>query len=468
MFFFLSEKRLFSFFSCIFVAESDNDNQKTRNMRKTLLLVFVAFCCATQVDAQASRWFRRFASQQTQASLVRSYADSLAYYKAKLDSVQQENERITALTGYSPNPDGRMYRLFAPLTFYHSPAQQQLRLMGNGSQDEMSVGVDKALMKVYLNRPDLVENSERRLSQVGTVAEQVDEPIRQDVELTLKVEDPQVPDSAPVDVMVEKPKFWTIKGNYFLQLLQNYISGNWYKGGESNYSMLGAITMEANYNNKQKVKWDNKLEMKLGFQTSKADSLHSFKSYEDLLRLSSKFGLQASKRWYYTAMLIAETQFMRGYKNNDAMVYSDFFSPFKLNISLGMDYSVEAFNKRLKGNVHLAPISYNMKFVDRRALITIFGLDEGKHVKHDIGSQITAELEWNFTDNIKWQTRFYTFTTYKRVEMEWENTFSFKFNKYISTTIFLYPRFDDNTTRDDHHGYWQFKEFTSIGFNYSF
>ncbi|MBR4388671.1 MAG: DUF3078 domain-containing protein [Prevotella sp.] len=438
-------------------------------MKKSFLIVMVlTFFCATQVDAQASRRFRRFASQQTQASIVRNYVDSLAYYKAKLDSVQQENERITAQMGYSPNPNGRMYRLFAPLTFYHSPAQRQLRLLGDGGQDDMLAGVDNALMKVYLNRPDLVENSERRLSLVGTVAEQVDEPIRQDVELALKVEDPQVPDSVPVDVMVEKPNFWTFKGDYYLQFLQNYISGNWYKGGESNYAMLGSATIEANYNNKQKVKWDNKLEMKLGFQTSKADSLHSFKTSEDLLRLSSKLGLQATKRWYYTAMLIAETQFMRGYKNNDIMVYSDFFSPFKLNISLGMDYTVEAFNKKLTGNIHLAPVAYNMKYVDRRALVTIFGLDEGKHVLHDIGSQITAELEWNFTDNIKWKTRFYTYTTYKRVEMEWENTFSFKFNKYISSNLFLYPRFDDNTVRDDHHGYWQFKEFMSIGFSYSF
>ncbi len=53
-------------------------------------------------------------------------------------------------------------------------------------------------------------------------------------------------------------------GDYYLQFLQNYVSDNWYKGGESNYSMLGSVTMQANYNNKQKVKWENKLEMRLG------------------------------------------------------------------------------------------------------------------------------------------------------------------------------------------------------------
>ena len=53
--------------------------------------------------------------------------------------------------------------------------------------------------------------------------------------------------------------------------------------------------MQANYNNKQKVKWENRLELKYGMQSSRSDSLHSFKSTEDLIRLTSKLGLQATK-----------------------------------------------------------------------------------------------------------------------------------------------------------------------------
>ena len=45
--------------------------------------------------------------------------------------------------------------------------------------------------------------------------------------------------------------------------------------------------MQANYNNKQKVKWENRLELKYGLQSSRSDSLHSFKSTEDLIRLTS-------------------------------------------------------------------------------------------------------------------------------------------------------------------------------------
>jgi hypothetical protein len=143
-------------------------------------------------------------------------------------------------------------------------------------------------------------------------------------------------------------------------------------------------------------------------------------------------------------------------------------SPFNLNVSLGMDYAVEAFDKKLTGSVHLAPIAYNYRYVGRRALGTRYGLKEGKRSMHEIGSQFTVDLEWKFSDNINWKTRLYGFTSYKRAELEWENTFTFKLSKYISTNLFIYPRFDDGATRLDDHGYWQLQEYFSLGFSYSF
>ncbi|MBO4826151.1 MAG: DUF3078 domain-containing protein [Prevotella sp.] len=402
----------------------------------------------------------------TMATAMGNYADSLAILKQRLDSIQQVNIGQNR----QPAANARFYRLFGPTTFYHTAANKLLRLDGNLSgKDAVVDEIDRALMRVYMNRPDLVVNSQNRLSEAGSIRRGADEPIRNSVDLVERIApEPLAEDTVPLEIEVQKPKFWTHKGDYFLQFLQNYISGNWYKGGESNYSMLGSITMEANYNNKQKVKWDNKLEMKLGFMTSKGDSLHEFKSTDDLLRLTSKLGLQATKRWYYTLQVVAQTQFVRGYKSNDLFVYSDFLSPFKLNVSLGMDYAVEALNKKLTGSIHLSPLAYNMIYVDRGALATRNSLKEGKHVLHELGSLFTIDLEWKISENINWKTRMYGFSSYKRVEWEWENTFTFKFNKYISSNLFIYPRFDDGAKRDGDHGYWQLKEYLSLGFNYTF
>ena len=66
-------------------------------------------------------------------------------------------------------------------------------------------------------------------------------------------------------------------------------------------------------------------------------------------------------------------------KNKDKKVYSDFFSPFNLNLSVGMDYSVDWLNHRLKGSAHLAPLAFNWKYVGREDLATRYGLKEGQH-----------------------------------------------------------------------------------------
>ena len=234
--------------------------------------------------------------------------------------------------------------------------------------------------------------------------------------------------------------------------------------------MIGAVAVLANYNDKEKVKWENKLEMKLGMQSSQGDTLHNYKSSEDLIRLTSKLGIQAEKRWYYTLQAIASTQFTHGYKANDPFVYSDFMSPFTVNLSLGMDYKLSWFKNRLTGSVNISPLAVNMKYVDRLSLSTKYGIDEGKHTLWDFGSTFTTDLVYKISDMIKWQTRLYAYTTYKRAEVEWENTFTFQLSKYISTKVFVYPRFDDSSPskKDSKYGYFQLKEYWSLGFNYSF
>ena len=367
--------------------------------------------------------------------------------------------------------DGRFYRLFAPVTFYYNVANKSLSFDSDQSgKDAVADAIDAVLMHIYLNRPDLVNTTESELQETGNIRKDVNQPIKNQVKLVEKVEGPVIdtPDDVPTEILIQKPDFWTKKGDGYLQFMQNYVSGNWYKGGESNYSMVGAVTLEANYDNKSKWKWDNKLELKLGFMHTRTDSVHKFKSNEDLIRLTSKVGLQAAKNWYYTLQFLAYTQFTQGLKANDLNTYSDFMSPFNLNLGLGMDYKVTTKDKKLTGTINFSPIAVNYRYVDRLALSTSYGLDEGKHSLIDFGSQVTADLTWKINDVVSWKSRLYAFTSYKRAEIEWENTFTLRVSKYISANLFLFPRFDDTGKKDDDLGYFQFKEYSSIGFTYGF
>ncbi len=414
-------------------------------------------------DASAQR--RRRMARAQMALVVRNYKDSLAVLRQRLDSVQHANDSLR-----TEATDGRYFRLFVPTTFYHSAIHQQLSLTTPEDSDAVRQAIDQALMSLYMRRPELIKGYESQLLETGSLRTDVNEEVKPQVELVDIAEPvPEEPDIQPeVELEVKKPNFWTFKGDNSLQFLQNYVSDNWHKGGESNYSAVGSIVLEANYNDKEKFKFENKLEAKLGFQTSRSDTVHKFKTNNDLLRLTSKLGIQAHKRWYYTLQILAYTQFARGLKPNDKYTYSDFMSPFDLNLGLGMEYKVEALNKKLTGTVNISPFSYNFRYVDRLGLSTSYGLKEGRHSLHDFGSQLTIDLEWKMADQISWKTRLYGYTSYKRAEVEWENMFTLKVSKYISANLFLYPRFDDSCKRDDDMGYFQFQEYSSLGLSFTF
>ena len=425
-------------------------------------ILFIAALTLLSVDASAQRKGRKV--KPDTALIVKNYMDSLALLRKQLDSVQQVNLQLR-----KESSDGRYYRLFAPTTFYHSGAQKAFSFVPKGG-DDVTNAVDAALLSLYMRRPDLVKNNETNLMNAGLLRNDVNEEVKPHVELAEKVAPvPEVPEEvAPVAVVVEKPNFWKFKFDGSMQFLQNYVSDNWHKGGESNYSAVASTVFELNYNDQERVLFDNKLEMKLGFQTSRSDTVHKFKPNNDLLRYTGKLGLQAHKKWYYTLQLLAYTQFTRGLKANDKNVYSDFMSPFDLNVGIGMEYKVEALNKRLTGTLNFLPMAYNFRYVDRLALATKYGLDEGKHTLHDFGSQLTVDLTWKMAEQISWKTRLYGFTSYKRGLIEWENLITLKVSKYISANLFLYPRFDDSGTRDDDMGYFQFQEYSSLGLSYTF
>lgn len=417
-----------------------------------LLLLMIPLCS----DAQ---WHYRFPfvhkeKAQKSASFVKQYGDSLMALNNRIFNAPANKKADAA----ADEP-----RIFMPLTFYHDVVGRAFNV-----GDTLSL-TDRLLLRTYIMHPDLVESSQTEIENAGAPVYEPEKPLHRREDLVEKSRTEYVePKTSPLTVVLRRPNFWNYRGDYSLQFMQNYVSGNWYKGGESNYSALTSVTMEANYNNKQKVRWDNKLEMRFGLQSSRSDTLHRFKTTEDLFRVTSKLGLQASKRWYYTLQVLAYSQFTHGYKSNKPTLYSDFLAPLNMNISVGMDYNVDWLGHKLKGSVHLAPFAYNMKYTRKLELSERLGMEKNHHFLNDFGSEFTVDLTWQLMDMLKWKTRLYGYTSYERTEMEWENTLTFRFNKWISAQLFMYPRFDDGVNRDDHHGYWQFKEYASIGFQYSF
>ena len=128
------------------------------------------------IGAVAQNTSKRSALSVTH-QVATSYLDSLTSLRQRLDSVQRINDSLRTET-----TDGRYYRLFVPLTFYHSGAQRLLSLTPR-TDDEIADAVDQAMMSLYLQRPDLVLNNETQLLKSGSLRTDVNQEIKSQVEL---------------------------------------------------------------------------------------------------------------------------------------------------------------------------------------------------------------------------------------------------------------------------------------------
>ena len=420
------------------------------------------------VQAYGQRTYNKYSTLSSHTKIQKK----ARYYASRMDSVINLFRESSSISNDSlTNP--YYMPLFGFPIYYYSPAHYFFKI-GRDSVDslpkdiqEIQNEINRSLLRVYVYEPGLIRAIESEMQSDHGIRNQLEKDIKPEVKLALKIKDIDFDiKNEQIEVITHRPNFWKISGNYSLQFMQNYISKNWYNGGESNNSLLATVTIDANYNNKQKVQWENKLELKLGFQSSRDDKIHEYKTHSDQIRLTNKLGLQAIKYWYYTLALQSWTQFYPGYKANDENVYSDFMSPFESLFSIGMDYKPQIKNLSLSANI--APFACDFKYVDRKRLASSFGLRTNKHSKFDFGSNITVNYTWNVLSPLKWIGRIYYFTDYSRSQIEWENTFELIINKYLSTKVFIHPRFDDGAAKNNDDSYLQFKEWISLGLNMNF
>ena len=198
----------------------------------TLFFLLVLTLIPSLAPASNQRRFRVYTNDGA-SKLLHKYADSLIIFR---DSLYRDSVHAASMKPMETAP------YFLPFTFYENEAGNALSI------DKKLSDTDSTLLAFYLNHPELVINTQRRLETTGPVIKPktIKESPTEIIEKTL----PQEPDRQPIDLVVFKPNFWNFGGDYYLQFMQNYLSGNWYQGGESNYSMMGSVTLSANYNNK--------------------------------------------------------------------------------------------------------------------------------------------------------------------------------------------------------------------------
>lgn len=276
---------------------------------------------------------------------------------------------------------------------------------------------------------------------------------------------------ALIPEVIIKKKYWLHTVNAMLQFSQAYVSANWYQGGNSYLSMLFGFNWKVNLNQvyHPNILFQSNLSYKLAFTSNPKGSYHKYNISEDNFQYNLNTGLKAAKDWYYSLNLQFKTQLFNNFDQSSNVRTASFLSPGDLNLGLGMSYNHANKLKTFQFTLIISPLSYNLKtcISDKVDHLT-YNIPVDKKTKSEIGSNIEFNMEWMITSNISYKTKLFTFTDYHYFLGDWQNTFNFEINKFLSTQIFVNLRYDGSS---ESYGKWKkfmMKEILSFGLSYNF
>lgn len=274
---------------------------------------------------------------------------------------------------------------------------------------------------------------------------------------------------ADIEVAKIKADRWHRRGYHSLQMSQTALSDNWYKGGDNNMNIASDQRLIiSRYDENKRTTFETTLRLQLSGYYTKADTVHSMRVSDNTFRADVSYGYRASedvrwKNWYYSTNFYLKTPIFDYYNTNSRVVKSTFLAPLETNLSVGMDYKKSFRDKKSSFTLVLAPVAYNLKYVnDHRVKETSYGIKEGNRALNQIGSSVTAKLEWTISPSVSWSSRLYYFTSYESILAEFENSMNFQVSRYFTAKLYLYPRFDDSA--DDR---LQMLEMLTFGFSYN-
>lgn len=253
---------------------------------------------------------------------------------------------------------------------------------------------------------------------------------------------------------------WTISSAFGLDLSGLGIVNPKIGGGTGRFGLGGLGTITANRKGDMSF-WNNQLSLQIGAQKQGRTSLSQpagFQKNLDVLRLLSTYGYKiAGDKWFASADLLAQSQFLKTYKSNylkpvtldgkPDVVVSKFLSPALVQFSPGVTY---------KPNAHLnfqySPVAVRYIFVadDSLALLDIHGNDvtrdangvitSYKNYFLGLGSELVGRYENKyFKDRMAVKSALRLFSNYldgpQNVDVLFTNNFSIQIFKGLSLDL---------------------------------
>lgn len=239
-------------------------------------------------------------------------------------------------------------------------------------------------------------------------------------------------------IPMEDTTYWASEFSAGLNFNQASFSGNWKSGGVNSVAFGSIISGKANFA-KDKISWDNDLELLFGIVKNEGQGT---RKATDRIFLDSKLGYKISKHWGYFTAVNFISQFAEGFEYGDDgdLLISSFLAPGFLTASLGMEYKPnDEFALRL------SPFSPRFTFLTNTEIIsnvpTNYGVEAGKKVRAEIlAFQVYATWKKQISENFTISSRYQMFGNYetlslKNIDHRLDLTLVAKITSFIDVTF---------------------------------
>ncbi len=233
---------------------------------------------------------------------------------------------------------------------------------------------------------------------------------------------------------------------------------NWSTITDDVINVNGLLSLYAKYA-KAKLAWDNNLDLAYG-QTM-LSSIGAFRKSDDKIDLTSKLGYKASEHWFYTGLFNFKTVMTKGFiygdptLNTKPKLNSNFLSPGRVELSLGMDYKPNS-----SFSLFVSPLSNRLTICLDTNLTTLYlpvrpgdkqkNLTQGgnTYTRYEIGAGLKAKYQKDIMKNVNLKVNFEMFTDYldkkHNVDFFGDILIAMKVNKYIGATVGFTTVYDDD------------------------
>lgn len=264
---------------------------------------------------------------------------------------------------------------------------------------------------------------------------------------------------------LKQPRHWFYFGQNNLVFNQSSFS-NWNSGGNNNIGVIGKVNYNISYKNHRHF-LENHIQLGYGFVASEGESS---RKTEDYINFMTNYGYDIGRNYYLSTGFQFLSQFSPGYNYSATPdpTFSDrisrFMAPGYLNAGLGISY-----NPNENFQVIFRPINGKFTIVTDPYLQKAgrYGLErDGQSIRSELGALLNVLYRLKIYKDINLVNQVNFFSNYidhpERVDIAYNGTLNFRFNRYISTVVTLDLLYDHDQIQK-----LQLKQTLGIGFSYN-